>query len=109
MKRMLMLFMTAVISVSFVGAAFAIEQGNKRKGKYIYRKVYNACNERGEVDTPKPPLNPDAKTQAQWTQVFEQGNLTNSVVRKSGTSFPKKIGLIFIPICTPMPPTRRHP
>ena len=74
MKRMLMLFLTAVISVSFVGGAFAIEQGNKRKGKYIYRKVYSACNERGEVATAKPPLNPDAKTQAQWTQVFEQGN-----------------------------------
>ncbi len=73
MKRMLMFFLAALISVSFVGAALAIEQGNKRKGKYIYRKVYKACNERGEVDTPKPPLNPDAKTQAQWTQVFEQG------------------------------------
>lgn len=73
MKRMLMLVLAAMISVSFVGTALAIEKGNKRKGKYIYRKVYKACNERGEVDSAKPPLNPDAKTQDQWTQVFEAG------------------------------------
>ena len=73
MKRTLMLFLAIIISVSFVATGSAIEQGNKRKGKYIYRKVYKACNERGEVESPKPPLNPDAKTQAQWTQLFEQG------------------------------------
>ena len=51
MKRMMLIIMAALISFSFVGAAMAIEQGNKRKGKYIYRKVYQSCNERGEVDT----------------------------------------------------------
>jgi hypothetical protein len=52
----------------------ALEKGNKRKGKYIYRKVYKACYQRGEVDSAKPPINPDAKTQAEWTQVFEKKN-----------------------------------
>jgi hypothetical protein len=45
--------------------------GNKRKGKYSYRKVYKACFERGAVDSVKPLLNPDSKTQAQWTTTFE--------------------------------------
>ena len=57
---------------STVGAAFAMDQGNKRKGKYTYRKVYKACMERGEVASPKPTVNPDAKTQAQWTRVFDK-------------------------------------
>lgn len=61
-----------LLLVSFTGLAVAAEQGNKRKGKYTYRKVYKACHARGEVERPKPVLNPDAKTQAQWTRVFEE-------------------------------------
>ena len=53
-------------------AAFAMDMGNKRKGKYTYRKVYKACMARGEVDSAKPVVNPDAKTRAQWTRVFEK-------------------------------------
>lgn len=66
---------TIVLAVFFlmgtIGTAFAEPEGNKRKGKYTYRKVYKACMERGEVESPKPLVNPDAKTQAQWTRVFE--------------------------------------
>ena len=53
------------------GAALALDLGNKRKGKYTYRKVFKACMERGEVESAKPSVNPDSKTQAQWTRVFE--------------------------------------
>ena len=60
-----------MISVSFVTAGWSMEQGNKRKGKYTYRKVYKACFERGVVDTKKPPVNPDSKTQAEWEALFE--------------------------------------
>lgn len=71
MKKWLMFTLALMISVSFAGAAFAMDKGNKRKGKYIYRKVYKACHQRGEVDSAKPPINPDAKTQAEWTAVFD--------------------------------------
>jgi len=27
---------------------------------------------RGEVDAPKPVVNPDAQTQARWTEIFEE-------------------------------------
>ena len=65
------LALAIVFLLGTVGTAFAEPEGNKRKGKYTYRKVYKACMERGEVESPKPLVNPDAKTQAQWTRVFE--------------------------------------
>ena len=65
--------LTALIFLfSTVGVSLAIEMGNKRKGKYTYRKVYKACMERGEVDSEKPPVSPDEKTQAQWTRTFDK-------------------------------------
>ena len=67
----LMMAVTLLTAFTLGGIAEAAESGNKRKGKYTYRKVYKACNARGEVDVPKPTLNPDAKTQAEWTAVFE--------------------------------------
>lgn len=71
LKRILTMLFILFLAVSWSGIAAASETGNKRKGKYTYRKVYKACNARGEVDVPKPTLNPDAKTQAQWTNVFD--------------------------------------
>ncbi len=71
MRKPLMIILALMISISFVGAAMAMDKGNKRKGKYIYRKVYKACFQRGAVDSAKPPINPDAKTQAEWTALFD--------------------------------------
>ncbi len=66
----------ALMAIAFVsgslGMSFAADTGNKRKGKYTYRKVYKSCNERGEVESAKPLLNPDAKTQAEWTGLFDK-------------------------------------
>jgi hypothetical protein len=67
--------MTSLISIMlvlvFIGSAAALEEGNKRKGKYTYRKVYKACFERGQVASEVPHLSPSAKTQAQWAQIFQ--------------------------------------
>ena len=74
------IFITAtvlLVAMSFVAPVAAMEQGNKRKGKYIYHKVYKACHERGAVESAKPALNPDAKTQAEWTEVFDNRNFTD--------------------------------
>ena len=70
-RKSILILLSLCMAWSFSAAAMAAETGNKRKGKYIYRKVYKACHQRGAVDTPKPHLNPDAKTQAEWTQVFD--------------------------------------
>ena len=72
MRKALIAALTLLIGVSFIGLSIAAEPGNKRKGKYTYRKVYKACYERGAVEAPKPIVNPDAHTQAEWTQIFEQ-------------------------------------
>jgi hypothetical protein len=71
LKKVWIGVLALLLVISLTGISTASEKGNKRKGKYTYRKVYKACNERGEVEVPKPTLNPDAKTQAQWTEVFE--------------------------------------
>ena len=64
-----------LLALSFFGNSVAMELGNKRKGKYIYRKVYKACHQRGEVDSPKPPVNPDAHTMAEWEQLYTNRTL----------------------------------
>jgi len=71
LKKSVTGLLTILMSLIFIQAALAAEAGNDRKGKYTYRKVYKACSERGEVSSPKPVINPDAKTQAQWAKVFE--------------------------------------
>ena len=53
-----------------MGISFALDKGNKRKGKYTYRKVYKACFERGAVDSQTPPISPADKTQAEWEALF---------------------------------------
>ncbi|MFO7667253.1 MAG: cytochrome c family protein [Desulfobacterales bacterium] len=71
-KKIIMAIVAIVFVFGSVGISIAAEEvGNSRKGKYTYRKVYQSCNERGEVSSAKPILNPDAKTQAQWKKVFE--------------------------------------
>jgi hypothetical protein len=71
MKRIMIGALALVLTIGFIGASLAAEKGNERKGKYTYRKVYKACHERGAVESVRPLLSPDTKTQAQWDRVFE--------------------------------------
>ena len=70
-KKIMTAGLALVLAFCFIGTAFAMEKGNKRKGKYTYRKLYKACYQRGEVKEAKPPVNPDAKTQDEWEAVFD--------------------------------------
>lgn len=72
MKKIILMVTVLIFVFTSVGLVFAAGKGNKRKGKYTYRKVYKACMASGEVESPKPIVNPDAKTQAQWTRTFEK-------------------------------------
>ena len=72
MVKKILFVLTAIVFVfGTVGLGLALEKGNKRKGKYTYRKVYKACFERGEVDSKTPPISPADKTMAEWTTLFE--------------------------------------
>lgn len=59
-----------VMVVTFAGIGHAMEEGNKRKGKYTYRKVYKSCFDQGGCDSETPPLGPNAKTQAEWEALY---------------------------------------
>ena len=50
-------------------------QGNKRKGKYTYRKVVKACYQRGGVESATPSVSPSSKKMAEWQAVFENREL----------------------------------
>jgi hypothetical protein len=69
-KRLVLGVVALMLGLVFIGPAAALEKGNPRKGKYTYRKVYSTCMARGAVESPKPTVNPDAKTRAQWDKVF---------------------------------------
>lgn len=71
-KRIMFLALGLIITVSLSTTCLADGTGNKRKGKYTYRKVYKACHARGEVESSRPLLNPDTKTQAQWQRTFKR-------------------------------------
>jgi len=70
-KKVITTVLAFFMSICFIGTGLAMEQGNKRKGKYTYRKVYKACHERGAVESVKPTMDPDAKTQADWETMFD--------------------------------------
>jgi len=71
-KKIILAWVTTAFVLGALGMGMAADQGNKRRGKYIYRKVYKSCHQRGEVESPKPIMNPDSKTMKEWTLVFEK-------------------------------------
>lgn len=67
-KRIWITIVSLLLVFSFMSVAIAGEiDGNKRKGKHIYRKTYKACHGQDAV-----PVSPDSKTQAQWVRVFDK-------------------------------------
>jgi hypothetical protein len=46
-KKLFLTLLALFFVFSTVGVSFALDKGNKRKGKYTYRKVYKACFEHG--------------------------------------------------------------
>lgn len=72
LKKLLLTLIALVFVFTTVGIGFAGGKGNARKGKYTYRKVYKSCYKQGQIKSPKPPLSPDTKTQAQWKRTFEK-------------------------------------
>jgi len=75
-KKIIVTVMAFLFVFSAVGVTFALDKGNKRKGKYTYRKVYKACFERGAVESKTPPISPADKTQAEWEALFTKKDFT---------------------------------
>ena len=66
-KRVFITMVTLVLTLCFIRAGMAAVDGNPRKGKHLYRKVYKECHGEDAV-----PVSPDSKTQAQWKRVFNK-------------------------------------
>lgn len=73
-RKLIFAFVAVAFVFTAVGTLSAMELGNKRKGKYTYRKVYKACFERGEVASKTPFLSPSDKTQAEWEALYTSGD-----------------------------------
>jgi hypothetical protein len=72
-KKSIITLMALMFTMVSFSLAFAAEgpDGNKRKGKYTYRKVYKACAASGEVKSTTPKISPADKTMKQWKDIFE--------------------------------------
>lgn len=69
-KKTFALLLTVLLISAWAGPALSMELGNKRKGKYTYRKVYQSCFERGAVESKTPFLSPADKTMAEWESIY---------------------------------------
>ena len=99
-KKVFLTLLAFVFVFGTVSAGLALDKGNKRKGKYTYRKVYNACFKRGAIESKTPPLSPADKTQAEWNEVFKnQKTSGSSNVRKNGGNCQKQMWPTYTPIC----------
>ncbi len=77
-KKIISTIMAILFTMVTFTVAFASQgpDGNKRKGKYTYRKVYKACSEKGEVESATPSVSPADKKRAEWKEIFETKNFT---------------------------------
>lgn len=68
-KKTFVSIIAITLVLSFIGVCLALEPGNERKGKYLYRNNCRTCHKDGAG---APPLGPSSKTQAQWERAFEK-------------------------------------
>lgn len=79
-KKLMISAVLMMFTLGTAGAAFAADGpgGNKRKGKYTYRKLVKSCFQRGAVDSATPTVSPADRKMSEWTAVFE-GKAFNGV------------------------------
>lgn len=69
MKRIGLFFIVVAVLTMAAAPVFAIDGGNPKKGKYLYRKSCKSCHgEGGEGGD----LTPMSKTQKQWDRFFDK-------------------------------------
>jgi cytochrome c2 len=66
-KKLLLAFLTIIMTLSLVSVNLAAPEGNRRKGKYLFRKSCRSCHIDGGT---AKELSPISKTQAEWEHVF---------------------------------------
>ncbi len=81
-KKIMITIITVIFVFTSVGTIFAAEQGNKRKGKYTYRKAYKSCHKRGEIDSAAPPLEPQYENPGPVGEHCQQKGIQGIWVRR---------------------------
>ena len=64
-RKLTLIAASALITLFAVSMAFAMGDGNARKGKFLYRKNCRSCHGSSASD-----LSPSSKTQAEWKATF---------------------------------------
>ncbi|WP_300463148.1 cytochrome c family protein [Desulfobacula sp.] len=74
MNRKILSLAVAIMFVLFGTSILFAEgpSGDKRKGKYTYKKVYKTCAKRGAIESTTPFISPSDKTMAQWERIFDK-------------------------------------
>lgn len=70
-KKTVLYVLAFTTLLSIVALCASAQEGNARKGKYLYRNSCRECHKEGAAAT---PLSPDSKTQAQWERAFKPEN-----------------------------------
>jgi len=63
-----------MVSISFAQGTGKGIEGNQRKGKYTYKKMYKQCFKRGEIKSAIPLNSPSDKTMKQWKKLYTEKN-----------------------------------
>ena len=66
-KKLVLTALAMIMTLSLVSVNLAAPEGNKRKGKYLFRKSCRSCHVDGAAGK---ELSPISKTQAEWDKVF---------------------------------------
>ena len=69
-----LMFTLVSISMAFASSTEGGPDGNKRKGKYSYRKVCKTCFAAGDTESEKPKVSPADHSMAEWKAIFEAKN-----------------------------------
>jgi hypothetical protein len=67
-KRRVPFLIIFILLIGSLGMSLAQDNGNARKGKFLFRKNCRTCHVAGGS---AKELGPNSKTQAQWDEVFK--------------------------------------
>ncbi|PLX85514.1 MAG: cytochrome C oxidase Cbb3 [Desulfuromonas sp.] len=71
MKRIAKVIALLAVVAFAATSAFAVEGGNPKKGKYLYKKNCKVCHSEGGEGGKMTPL---SKTMSQWDRFFKKGH-----------------------------------
>lgn len=74
-----LLLLALVLSAFTATNLFAVEGGNARKGKHLFKKNCKICHNNGDQGG---ELTPMSKTMSQWDRFFTKGKHSGEVLNK---------------------------